>query len=296
MITHVQLLALGFTPEAIRHRLASGRLHAVHHGVYAVGRPELTDLGRWKAATLAVRGSVLSHLDAARLHGIIETVPGRRIEVSICDRGGAARRPGLLVHRRRPGVLAAGAVRRGIPLTDPADTVIDIAPRLSVSALTRAINEADKLELVTAAELCERAAANPRRPGAVRVRALVEQAGFVLTESELEDRFLPLADAAGLPVPQTGAMVSGYKADFFWPELRLVVETDGGRFHRTPLQQTRDRRRDQAHLANGLTPLRFTHGQIRFAPEEVVEVLGRIATRLSDQLSSNRAAAPGRGS
>jgi very-short-patch-repair endonuclease len=28
--------------------------------------------------------------------------------------------------------------------------------------------------------------------------------------------------------------VNGFKVDFFWPELGLVVETDGWRYHRTP--------------------------------------------------------------
>jgi len=47
------------------------------------------------------------------------------------------------------------------------------------------------------------------------------------------------------------------------PELGLVVETDGLRYHRTPAQQARDRRRDQLHTAAGLTTLRFTHAQVR---------------------------------
>ena len=49
------------------------------------------------------------------------------------------------------------------------------------------------------------------------------------------------------------------KHDLLDPEslrARLVVETDGLRYHRTPAQQSRDRRRDQAHTAAGLTPLR----------------------------------------
>ncbi len=48
-------------------------------------------------------------------------------------------------------------------------------------------------------------------------------------------------------MPLTGRRVNGFKVDFWWPELRLVVETDGLRYHRTAAQQTRDRLRDQAH-------------------------------------------------
>jgi very-short-patch-repair endonuclease len=65
----------------------------------------------------------------------------------------------------------------------------------------------------------------------------------------------------------------------------LVVETDGLRFHRTPAQQVRDRLRDQAHTAAGLTPLRFTRAQVRFEPGYVAQTLEAVAARLGAQLS-----------
>ena len=64
---------------------------------------------------------------------------------------------------------------------------------------------------------------------------------FVLTDSELERMMLPLIRRAGLPLPQTGVELNGFKVDFFWPELGLVVETDGLRYHRTQAQQARTR-------------------------------------------------------
>jgi very-short-patch-repair endonuclease len=75
--------------------------------------------------------------------------------------------------------------------------------------------------------------------------------------------------------------MNGYRVDFAWPELGLIVETDGLRYHRTPAQQAKDRGRDQAHVAAGWTTLRFTHGQIRFAPEQVAATLRRVIGRLS---------------
>ena len=81
----------------------------------------------------------------------------------------------------------------------------------------------------------------------------------------------------GLPPPQTGELVNGFKVDFYWPNLGLVVETDGLRYHRTPAQQTRDRRRDQAHTLAGLTTLRFTHAQVCFEPGYVSDTLAGIA-------------------
>jgi very-short-patch-repair endonuclease len=74
--------------------------------------------------------------------------------------------------------------------------------------------------------------------------------------------------------------VNGFKVDFYWPDLGLVVETDGLRYHRTPAQQARDRIRDQTHAAAGLTPLRFTHAQVKYEPTRVEETLVAVARRL----------------
>jgi hypothetical protein len=63
-----QLIALRYTIEAIKWRVAKGRLHPVHRGVYAVGRPDLSREGEWMAAVLACAPTgVLSHDSAAAL-------------------------------------------------------------------------------------------------------------------------------------------------------------------------------------------------------------------------------------
>jgi very-short-patch-repair endonuclease len=113
------------------------------------------------------------------------------------------------------------------------------------------------------------------------LRELLDRRTFVLTDSELERRFLPIARGAGLARPLTGRYLDGFKVDFYWPDLGLVVETDGLRYHRTAAEQACDRLRDQTHTARGLTALRFTHAQVRFEPDHVGEVLARVARRLT---------------
>jgi very-short-patch-repair endonuclease len=93
-------------------------------------------------------------------------------------------------------------------------------------------------------------------------------------------RFLPIARRIGLPEPLTRHRLNGFLVDFFWPELGLVVETDGLRYHRTPAEQARDRLRDQAHAAAGLTPLRFTHAQVAFEPAYTQRTLAAVVDRL----------------
>jgi very-short-patch-repair endonuclease len=115
------------------------------------------------------------------------------------------------------------------------------------------------------------------------LRLTIDEHTFRFTDSTLERAFLPIVIRAGLPLPRTRERVHRYRVDFYWPELGLVVEVDGGRFHRTPLQQTKDRERDHAHFLAGLTALRFTHGQIKFSPGHVQNVL-EVAARRGLQL------------
>jgi very-short-patch-repair endonuclease len=109
------------------------------------------------------------------------------------------------------------------------------------------------------------------------LRRLLDRDTFVLTESRLEQLLLPLARAAGLPLPQTQVWLNSYRVDFYWPDLGLVVETDSLRYHRTPAKQAEDLRRDQAHIVAGRMPLRFTHWQVRYEPDYVRKTLATAA-------------------
>jgi len=169
----------------------------------------------------------------------------------------------------------------GLPVTRPIQTLIDLAPRLDRRGVERAINEADKYDLVHPPELRAALDARAGEPGVARLRHILDRRTFRLTKEELERRFLPLARKAGLPVPLTGQWVNEFEVDFYWPDLGLVVETDGLRYHRTPAEQARDRLRDQAHTAAGLVPLRFTHEQVRYEPGYVRSILAQTARRLA---------------
>jgi hypothetical protein len=250
VVTRAQLTACGLSRHAIQHRVERGRLHVVWPNAYAIGRAGLSREGVFMAAVLTCgAGAALSHASAAELWRIGPPRPSP-IEVSV-PYPRQPRRRGIAVRRRRrfeTGELC------GIPVTAPAQTIMDLAARIPERALERVINEADKLDLLHPAQLRAAAEGKPGA-GSNRLRDLLDRHTFVLTRSELERLFVPLVRRAGLPVPMTQARVNGFDVDFFFAGLGLVVETDGGRFHRTPAQQTRDRLRDQAHLAAGLTPL-----------------------------------------
>ncbi len=65
----------------------------------------------------------------------------------------------------------------------------------------------------------------------------------------------------------------------------MVVETDGLRYHRTPSSQARDARRDRTHVIAGMSPLRFTHYEIRYEPDAVPKRSAAKPTRCCDSAS-----------
>jgi hypothetical protein len=144
----------------------------------------------------------------------------------------------------------------------------------------RAINEADKLDVIGADDLRRALDNYPGQPGIRLLRQVLDKHTFRLSDDELERLFRPIAASAGLPVPLTKHKVNEFEVDFFWPDLGLVVETDGWRYHRTPSAQTRDALRFQTHTAAGLTPLRFSHYQVKHEPQHVRTILEKTRQRL----------------
>lgn len=276
VLARSQLLAAGLTSKAINHRVGSGRLHRLWHGVYAIGRAEVSERGRWMAAVLSCGSeALLSHRSAAALWGLFRGSVWLEVVV---PRATYRRRAGIRVHRR----LEMSATERrhvdGIPVTDLVTTLVDIASCATEGQLERAVNEADRLDLIDPETLRAALDGMSRRPGLARLRTLLDRQ--TLVDTGLERRFLSLARAAGLPEPETQAQVNGYRVDFYWPQLKLVVEADGLRYHRTAGQQATDRRRDQVHTAAGLTTLRYAESQIRYEPGRVKVTLATVAARL----------------
>jgi very-short-patch-repair endonuclease len=275
VLARTDLLDLGFSDAGIKHRVASGRLHPVAAGVYAVGRPDLSPHGRWMVAVLACgEGAVLSHRSAAELWGI-GFEERDRIDVSIRRRS-RLERAGVKV-RSRPKLPERNVVRRlGIPVTTPTQTLIDIATELKPLRVERAVNQADVHDLVDPETLRRSLDAYVGMPGAKTLRTMLDRHTFRLSDSDLEIYFRPLALAAGFLLPLSKQWVLGYEVDFHFPDHALIVETDGLRYHRTPAQQARMVKRDQTHTSHGFRVLRFTHWQIAHAPNEVADVLRRV--------------------
>jgi hypothetical protein len=210
VVTRGQLLALGLSASGVKRRVGRGRLHPVGRGIYAVGRPELTQQGRWMAAVLSCGpGAVLSHGSAATLWGF-GSEADRWIEVSAVEAN--RRRPGIRCHCLVSLDPADRTEYRGIPVIGPVRTLVDLAASLPPLSLERAINEADKRELTDPDSL---RAALPRfasHRGVGRLRTLLDHLTFRLSDSDLEIFLRPIARDAGLPPPETNRWSTGSKS------------------------------------------------------------------------------------
>ena len=118
------------------------------------------------------------------------------------------RPPGIRVHRSSRLAPPDVTRHRGIPVTTPIRTLVDLATRLGRGALEAAINEADKLDLVDPEALRSALDALPGQRGVPALRATLDRRTSTLTDTELERRFLPIARRARLAKPQIGSSSS----------------------------------------------------------------------------------------
>lgn len=273
-----QLDAAGITRRSRGHRLSCGRLHRVLPSVYAVGSPVLEPLGAETAALLHVGAdTVLSHATAVALWGLVSAEPDQ-LHVTAA-RGNARGRRGLVVHRVRSLDARDLRLRHGLPVTAPARSLIDFAASQSDAVVAAAFNEAQVQKLVTEHELQAAVDRCPVRPGTGRIRRLLtSEQGPAITRSEAERLLKQLVEAGQLPLPRFNVWIHGKLVDALWPAERLIVETDGYRFHGHRAAFENDRLRDQQLAAEGYVVVRVTWRQLT---EEPMAVLARLARALA---------------
>jgi very-short-patch-repair endonuclease len=275
VVARRQLAALGVTDTMTKRRVANGRLLRLHRGVYAVGHKQLRRQGHWLAAVLAVPGAVLSHRDAAGLHGLR---PANHVGTDVTGLDARGRPPGI--HVRRTTVLDADDVTTvdAVPVTTLARTLVDLAGVVPQDHLAKAVREADRLHLLDLRAIeaaCARTSGR-RGPGRAHLNeALAELAALAttLTRSSLEAAFLRLVARAGLPKPRTNVHIDGMEVDAFWPDHDLIVELDGWESHHTRHAFQNDRERDAYLTAAGYRVLRFTHGHVVHEADRVAALL-----------------------
>lgn len=268
VVTREQLIDAGITVAEIKSRLRSGVLLQEHRGVYRVGHRAPSVEARYLAAVLACgSGAVLSGCAAGHLLGIVAAAPALPEVTAPTER----RVHGVTTRRTR-GSERDAMLWRGVPVTTPARTLVDLAAELAAGDLARAVHEAG-IRHATAPEDVEAVLGRrPSSPGAAVLRRVLWGDEHV-TLSALERRFLGLLRQAGLPLPVTNRPAGGRFVDCRWVERRLTVELDGYRYHSSRHAWERDRRREREAYARGDDFRRYTYGDVFDQPAAMLAEL-----------------------
>ena len=274
-----QANASGLTSRALTTRCKNALLHHVHRGVYLHGQPTFLPGARELAAVLACGDTaVVSHVSATALLRP-DVAAAAATSTSRSSSSSDRQRVGIQIHRVDALPDADRGHLRGVPIVSPARALLDFAATATGDELERGIAEAYALRLTTEGEINETIARNPFRTGVAKLKAeLAREGGPAWTQREAEQRMKLLLRQANLPTPATQYPVAGFRADFCWPEHRLIVEVDGFQFHGHRRAFERDRKRDAAHVLAGYRVIRITWRQL---DEEPLTVVATIAAALS---------------
>ena len=273
VLSLAQLRACGLDADAVARRVAAGRLHRVHRGVYAVGHAGLTLRARFRAAVLACPdGAALSHF-AAAVFWRFSTWEERRIEVTTVGSGGR-RIDGVRVHRSRTLDERDVLRRDDLRVTSPARTLLDLAAVLPETALRSIVRRAQAQHSVSIRQILELLARSPGHHGVARLRTVIAD-GPTPTRTDLEDLLLDLLDRAQVERPEINAPLRfdgrTIVPDLLWRAQRVAIEADSVTWHEHKLTREHDAYKQAQLEAAGYRVLRITWAQISGSPRQTLE-------------------------
>jgi very-short-patch-repair endonuclease len=271
------LIGAGLTRAMIDRRVARGQLQRRVPSVYVFGGSPFTYYQTLVVHALSAGADgVVSHDSAAFLWGLIRRRP-KETHV-VVHRWHREHRTACTVHESLDLRSTDRVTIEGVPVTSATRTVVDLGAT-SPWLVERALSEGLRMDLFDVAEVkgfVTRVARKGRR-GVGVIRPYLEMHGAVRgrTESVLEDRFLKVLFERGirLPVAQfevrddRGVFVC--RADFSYPDLRLLIEVDGRSYHSDTVAFQRDRDKQNRTQELGWRTLRFTWNDVSRKPEHV---------------------------
>ncbi|MGQ0616249.1 MAG: hypothetical protein ACT4PW_04555 [Acidimicrobiia bacterium] len=259
-----------------RRRVDTGAWLRLDSGVYALAGHPPTFLRQCWAAVLGAPGSAVGGLAAAALHGVVGFGEVRP-EIVVPSTCNSRNRLARVLRFDGAATTRVG----GLPTTTLAQTFFDIAPRVVVTRLERAVDDALVARRLAVTDLEERLRFYDgcRRRGLRVMRELVANRGtegWVPPESELErtfDRILRRLSGTPRIVHQARFdwLVGGAgRVDRFLPDERIILEIDGRRWHTRVADFERDAGRSNQAAVHGLRLLRFTWVHVSCRPHEVL--------------------------
>jgi len=294
LVSRSQLATAGYSPRALQRSVEIGHLRPVQAGVYVVaGNPP-----SWHQAVMAAVLScglecVASHLTAAHLWGLIDRRP-ESIEVTVARARRRVR--SYVVHQSTDLEPSDVSRRHRIPLTVPLRTFVDMGcvagPRVTEDVLDESLRRG-LFTLDDAGLLITRVGRRGRNGVGVARQIVAARLGLdAVGDSWLENKFLRIVRAAGLPEPiaqfevlHHGRLVC--RVDFAWPDADplVTVELDSEKHHLDRSTFRSDRRKDRALRRIGITAVRFTAWDLRFDPEGVAAELAMFLTSPGSEIA-----------
>lgn len=243
----------------------SALLHPLPYNVYGLTTTPTSWLQKVWVAVLRFDSSVVASVSAARLYGLIHFAKTPTIVLALPPNASSHCEPNLVLHRTRlydaPGFHSVH--ESGLPITTPAQTVVELAKTLPFSKLQQCYRALVHRTLLTRSELSAHLQLLPQTgiKGRKRVLALLEDEHSEAFESQFELRAFEMLVSSGLepPTPQHPIITpkSTYRADLAYPKSKLCIELDGP-MHDSLESSAKDRKRDAALLAAGWKTLRFS--------------------------------------
>ena len=292
-ISRAQMRAYGASQSTITRRVADGRLRLVLPATYVVaGAPDTTAQRRWITLLAIGPAAVLSFETAARIHRV-STVAANGPTVVTVPHSGWQRLDGIVVHQLSD--LRPGHVERidGMPVTTLDRTVVDLAAVWRRGRLRLAVEDLVAAKRTTDSRIgtCLTSVARRGKPGVRNLATVLDERGpgKAPPASQLERDFLrlvlgsPLAEpVTQYPLPRNDGVTN--LADAAWPEVKLIVEIDGRRWHQRLADMKKDRDRDLKAAAAGWQVVRLLYEHVVGAPAETIRELLEIYAVRAAQL------------
>jgi hypothetical protein len=277
-----QLAGLGYSKDDIGHAVATGRLHPIHHAVYAVGHAGISRHGRCLGAILSCgEGALLSHRSAAWLWGLTKRF---HVPVEVTAASPRRTRGAIRVHSAAALTEMDRTSHEGIAVTAAPRTFLDFAA-VDPHYLGQALDNARRLGLLDLIAMDELISRSKGFRGVARLRAALEiHRPAAFTRSGLERRFLELVQRAGLSRPSMNLFVAGHELDAYWSAQRFAVELDTFDYHGSPSAFEADRVRQENLKLAGIEMIRITGARMDREPTAVTERLRRLLAQRRQEL------------
>ncbi|MEY2475637.1 MAG: hypothetical protein QOG87_952 [Actinomycetota bacterium] len=279
-----QATAVGADRGLIGRRVDAGAWARRHEGVYKlVAYPDSFVGDLWAAHLAAGPTSYVSHEAAAHLQ--LLTGFGRQQQVLTVPHPGHARLQGVTVHQLTDAHLHELTVIEGLAVTTVPWTLVDVAAVASKARVRAALDDALAARLTKATEVgtCLATVARRGKPGVVKLARLLDRhaEGPVPPRSVLERYLVEGLTAAGEPLPTLQFAFPGRYpmpgcADGCYVDAKLIVETDGRRWHTRIADIARDRARDNEAARAGHQTLRFLHEHVVNDIDDVVATIREV--------------------